>query len=154
MGNMINIIRMIKMTKMIKMIKIIKVIKVIELIKFILGIKMTFCIDDKYVKDEKDDKDNNNVDNDYDDNDYEFNDVIEHPVKLDIDKTDQSNEVDDNKPDIQSLICPLGQGQEKLLWGRFNLTTDFLIIFSRISFAAPISSPVHTSMVVSTATIL
>ena len=32
----------------------------------------------------------------------------------------------------------------------FDLTTDFLIIFSRISFA----SPVHTSVVVSTATIL
>ena len=36
----------------------------------------------------------------------------------------------------------------------FDLTTDFLIIFSRISFAEPISSPVHTSVVASTATIL
>ena len=36
----------------------------------------------------------------------------------------------------------------------FNLTTDFLIIFSRIYFAPPISSLVHTSVVVSTVTIL
>ena len=41
----------------------------------------------------------------------------EHLVKFDRDKSDQSNEVNDNKPDFQSHICPLGQGQDKLLWG-------------------------------------
>ena len=35
------------------------------------------------------------------------NDVNEHLVKLDSDKTDQSNEVNDNKPNFRSLVCPL-----------------------------------------------
>ena len=46
--------------------------------------------------------DNNNFDNDNDDKDDEYNDVNEHLVKLDGDKTDQSNEVNDNKPDFWS----------------------------------------------------
>ena len=33
-------------------------------------------------------------------NDDEYNDVNEHLVKLDNDKTDQSNEVNDNKPEF------------------------------------------------------
>ena len=78
---------------------------------------MKFCIDDKYVKDDKDYKDNNNVDNDNDDNDDDYNYINEH---LASDKTDQSNEVNDNKPDFQILVCQLGQGQDKLLWGRFK----------------------------------
>ena len=92
----------------------------IELINIILSIKIKFCIDEKYVKDDKDDKDDNDVDNDNDDIDDEYNDVNEHLVKLDSDKTDQSNEVNDNKPDFRNLVCPLGQGQDELLWGRFR----------------------------------
>ena len=120
---------------------------------------MNFYIDDKDVKDDNDDKDDNNVDNDNDDNDDEYNVGNEHLVKLDSNKRDQSNEVNDNKPDFCSLVFRLGQGQDKLLWGcsgiqDFDLTTDLLIIFSTIYFAALISSQVHTSVVVSTATIL
>ena len=69
------------------------------------------CIDDEYVKDDKDDND---------DSDDEYNDVNEHPVKLDCDKTDQSNEVNDNNPDFRSHVCPLGQVHDKHLWGRFR----------------------------------
>ena len=72
---------------------------------------MKFCIDDKYVKDDKDEND---------DNDDENNDVNEHLVKLDSDKTDQPNEANDNNPDYRSLVCPLGQVHDKLLWGRFR----------------------------------
>ena len=104
-------IDMIRMTKMKKIIKIIKVKHLIKLINIIQSIKITLCIDDKYVKDDKDD-------NDYSDDEY--NDVNEHPVKLDCDKTDQSNEVNDNNPDFQSHVCPLGQVHDKLLWGRFR----------------------------------
>ena len=81
---------------------------------------MKFQIYDKDVKYDKDDKDDNDVDNDNDDIDDEYNDVNEHLVKLDSDKTDQSNKVNDNKPDFRSLVCPLGQGQDELLWGRFR----------------------------------
>ena len=69
---------------------------VIELIYIIWSINMKFCIDDKYVKYHKDDKDNNNVDNDNDDINYKYNDVNEHLVKLESDKTDQSNEANVN----------------------------------------------------------
>ena len=69
----------------------IKMIKVLELINIILSKKMKFCMD-----------------------------VNEHLVKLDSEKTDQSNEFNDNKPDFRSLVCPLGQGQDELLWGRFR----------------------------------
>ena len=68
----------------------------------------------------KDDKDDNDVDKDNDDNDDEYNDVNEHVVKLDSDKTDLTNHVNVNKPDFLSLVCPLGQGQEKLLLGIFR----------------------------------
>ena len=61
---------------------------------------MKLCIDDKDVKYDEDDKDNNDVDNDIDDNDDEYNDVNEHLLKLDSDKTDRSNEVNVNKPDF------------------------------------------------------
>ena len=61
---------------------------------------MKFCIDYKDVNNDKDYKDDNDVDNDYDDNDDEYNDVNEHFVKLDSDITDQSNEVNENKPDF------------------------------------------------------
>ena len=64
---------------------------------------MKFWIDDKDVNDDKDDKDKNNVENDNDDNDDEYNDINEHLVKLDSDKPDQSNEVNDNKTDFQGL---------------------------------------------------
>ena len=50
------------------------------------------------------------VDNDNDDNDDEYNDVNGHLMKLDSDKTDQSNEVNVNKPDFWSLVYQLGQG--------------------------------------------
>ena len=63
---------------------------------------MKLCIDDKNVKDYKDD---NNVDNDNDDNDDDCNDVNEHLVTL------------------RSLVCPQGQGQDKLLWKRFRNST-------------------------------
>ena len=62
-----------------------------------------------------------NVDND-NDNDDEYNEVNERLVKLDSEKTDQSNEVNVNKPDFQNLVCPLGQEQDELLWGKFRLT--------------------------------
>ena len=39
-------------------------------------------------------------DNDNDDNDDEYNYANEHLVKFDSDKTDQSNLVNDNKPDF------------------------------------------------------
>ena len=73
------------------------------MINIIWSIKIKFCIDDKDVNDYKDDKDNNNVDNDNDDNDDEYNDINEHLVKLESDKPDQSNEVNDNKTDFQGL---------------------------------------------------
>ena len=78
---------------------------------------MKFCIEDKNVKYDEDDKDDNDVDND---NDDEYSDVNEHPVKLDSNKTDQLNEVNVNEPDFRSLVCPLGQWQNKLLWGIFR----------------------------------
>ena len=115
--NMVKIINMIRMIKMTRMIITIKVIKVIELIYILWSIKMKFCIDDKDGKYDKDDKDDNDVDND---NDDKYNDVNEHLVKLDSDKTDQLNEVNVNKPDFRSLVCPLGQGQDIFLWGRFR----------------------------------
>ena len=61
---------------------------------------MKFSIDDKDFKYDEDDKDDNVVDNDNDDNDDEYNDVNEHLVKLDSDKTAQSNGVNVNKPDF------------------------------------------------------
>ena len=99
---------------------------------------MKFCKDDKEGKYYKDDKDDNDVDNDNDDNDDKYNDVNEHLVKLDSDNTDQSNEVNVNEPDFQSLVCPMGQEQDKLIWGRFRhpglrLDHRFLDIFSRTS---------------------
>ena len=74
---------------------------------------MKFCIEN--VKYDKDDKDDNDVDNDNEDNNDKYDDGNEHLVKLDSDKTDQSNEVNVNKPDYGSLVCPLGQEQDKLL---------------------------------------
>ena len=64
---------------------------------------MKFCINDKDVKDDKDNKYYNNVDNDNDDYDDEYNDVNEHIVKLYSDKTEQSTEVHDNKPTFEAL---------------------------------------------------
>ena len=61
---------------------------------------MKFCIDDKDVKYDEDDKDNNIVHNDNDENDDEYNDINEHLVKLDSDKKDQSNKVNVNEPDF------------------------------------------------------
>ena len=75
MVKIIDMIGMVKMTKMVKIIKIIKVIKVIELMNIMWSIKMKFCIDYK----------------------DEYN---EHLVKLDSDKRDQSNKINDNKPDF------------------------------------------------------
>ena len=71
-------------------------------------------------------------------------------MKLDCDKYDQSNEVNVNKPDKGRTNF---SGADSVIQD-FDWTTDFLTIFSRISFAAPISSPVHLPVVVSTATIL
>ena len=89
------------------------------MIYIIWSVKITYCIDKKDVKYDEDDKDDNDVDNDNDDNDDEDN-VNKHLVKLDIDETDQSIEVTVNQPDFQSFVCPLGQGQDQLLWGIFR----------------------------------
>ena len=74
-------------------------------------IRKKFCIDNKDGKDDKDDKDDKDVDNDNDDNDDKYNDVIEHLVKFDIDKPDQSNEVNDNNLTFKALFAHWDKGR-------------------------------------------
>ena len=78
---------------------------------------MKFCIDDKDVKDDNDGKDDNDIENDNNDNDDEYNDVNEHLVKLDIDKTDQSNESMITNLTFEALFAQWDKGRTNFSGG-------------------------------------